>query len=591
MWSLFLCISICCLLISIAVYIVANIFSSGKKIKIRLLHCMLAGIFAATLVMFFPVHYYDFNWDWLRAVFLSLFNSMQVFALGCEFDVVKDVVAVQGIGSGLNTAYLVWASALFFLAPVFTFGFVLSLFKNLSAYIKYLLAFNKDVCIFSELNDKSLVLAGDIKSKKKKSVIVFTNICDNNEESIYDAESLGAICFKKDALSVNFKKHSARKPISFFAIGNDETDNLNLTLRFIESYKNRDNTHVYVFSTKIEGELLLTDIDKGKVKVRRINQVSRLINSILYEQGNMLFETALPASDGKKKISAVVVGMGNYGTEMVKALTWFCQMDGYKVEINAFSKNPLAGEKFTAIAPELMSDIYNGTEIEGEAQYKITVHSGIDVETISFANEISKITDATYVIVALGDDETNINTAVMLRMYFERMKLRPKIQAIVYNSRHKKALEGIKNFKGQEYGIEFIGDMESTYTWDVIINSELEEKALKRHLKWGNEDEFWTYEYNYRSSLASLIHMKARMKCAIPGADKKEEELTEQERNIIEVLEHKRWNAYVRSEGYVFSGSKDKSSRNDLAKMHNDLVDFSSLSEEEKRKDSQVGVI
>ena len=83
--------------------------------------------------------------------------------------------------------------------------------------------------------------------------------------------------------------------------------------------------------------------------------------------------------------------------------------------------------------------------------------------------------------------------------------------------------------------------------------------------------------------------MKARIACGIPGADKKEEELTEKERNIIETLEHRRWNAYMRAEGYVYSGSKDKSSRNDLAKMHHDLVDYASLSDEEKRKDSRIG--
>ena len=70
---------------------------------------------------------------------------------------------------------------------------------------------------------------------------------------------------------------------------------------------------------------------------------------------------------------------------------------------------------------------------------------------------------------------------------------------------------------------------------------------------------------------------------------KKTEDLTQEERDKIEVLEHKRWNAYMRSEGYVFSGSPEKSSRNDLAKMHHDLVDFASLTEEEKRKDSSVG--
>lgn len=131
--------------------------------------------------------------------------------------------------------------------------------------------------------------------------------------------------------------------------------------------------------------------------------------------------------------------------------------------------------------------------------------------------------------------------------------------------------------------------MESSYTEDVVIDSEHEEDALKRHMKWGKEEKFWTYEYNYRFSIASTIHMKARVECGIHGATKKEEELTDEERNIIEVLEHRRWNAYMRSEGYVFSGSKEKSSRNDLAKMHHDLVDFSFLTEEEKRKDSKVG--
>jgi hypothetical protein len=236
-----------------------------------------------------------------------------------------------------------------------------------------------------------------------------------------------------------------------------------------------------------------------------------------------------------------------------------------------------------------MSEAYNGVTVEGEAQYRITVHSGLDVQTASFEKAISRLTGATYVFVALGDDDVNINTAVRLRMLFERMKIHPVIQAVVNNSQQKKALEGIKNYRGQAYDITFVGDIESSFAEKVIIDSELEEEALQRHLKWGKEEEFWTYEYNYRSSVASAIHMRARKKCGIPGADKKEEALTEEERNIIEVLEHRRWNAYMRSEGYVYSGSKDKASRNDLAKMHHDLVDFSSLTEEEKRKDSKIG--
>lgn len=83
--------------------------------------------------------------------------------------------------------------------------------------------------------------------------------------------------------------------------------------------------------------------------------------------------------------------------------------------------------------------------------------------------------------------------------------------------------------------------------------------------------------------------MKARIFCGIPGAEKTEGELLESERDALEILEHRRWNSYMRSEGYVYSGSPDEKSRNDLGKMHNDLVEFSLLDEYEKRKDSKVG--
>ena len=544
--------------------------------------------------MFLPIHYVTEEFSLfgaLRAFLLSVFNSMQVFAIGCEFSIVLD--SIMFCPEHFRMYYQIWAATLFVLAPIFTFGFVLSLFKNLSAYLKYLLSIFNKTYVFSELNDKSLVLANDIKTKNRKATIVFTDVFENNEEQTFEliekAKNLGAICFKKDILVVNFKRHSAHKDIFFFVIGTNETENLNQALKLIEIYKKRKNTHLFVFSINVESEILLTSIDKGNIKVRRINEVKSLVNRVLYEEGNILFDSANENANGIKCISAVVIGMGRHGTEMIKSLSWFGQMNGYRLEINAFDKDPLAEEKFVARVPELMSPKYNGVDIEGEAQYKITIHSGIDVDTISFANEISKISNTTYVFVALGNDDVIINTAVNLRMYFERMKIHPVIQAIVYNSEQKNALQGIKNYRGQAYDIEFIGDIESSYTENVIIDSELEEDALQRHLKWGKEDEFWTYEYNYRSSMASAIHMKARVKCGIPGATKKEEELTIEERDLIEVLEHRRWNAYMRSEGYVYSGSKDKSSRNDLAKMHHNLVDFESLSKEDKRKDSQVG--
>lgn len=595
MWSVCYGLSIACLAVAAIGALIRNNSTLPHKYKPGALKVMTAGAFGAAFFLFLPVQWFATAQTagsvWQTLV-LTILNSIEIFGIGCDFGSVEE--AMEHCPDWLDSWYLVWTATMFMVAPVLTFGVILSFFRDLSAFLKYRCMYFKEVFIFSELNKKSLALAEDIQDKNPKAAIVFAGVTNENEaaaELVNDAKSMGAICFKKDVLNPVYQKHSPKKPMWFFAISGNEANNLTQALRLIDTYRDRELVNIYVFSTKIDGELRLAAVDKGKVRVRRVNEVQSLINRLLYERGQMIFQSAAPDENGNKQIHAVLVGMGRHGTEMMKALSWFCQMDGYGIHIHGFDKDPLAQERFTALAPELMSPKFNGVYAPGETQYTITVHSGVDVESATFEKEIQKITDATYVLVSLGDDDTNIKTAVKLRMYFERMKIHPVIQAIVYDSEQKKAVEGVCNYRGQAYDISLIGDIESSYTQAVIINSELEEDALARHLKWGEEEEFWTYEYNYRSSVASAIHMRARILCGIPGADKKEVDLTDRERSVIETLEHRRWNAYMRSEGYVFSGSHDPKSRNDLAKMHHDLVNFDDLSEEEKRKDGKVGVL
>ena len=523
-------------------------------------------------------------------VILALHNTLQVFTIDVGAKEILETIQAALPGC---SAYFIIMSVLMLVCPLLTLSFILSLVKNVTAYLRLFFAFRRDWYVFSELNEKSIVLAQDIKRNHKKAAVVFTDVFGREEEVSYEliekAKECGAICFKRDIVTINFRPHSKKAQMNLFAIGEDETENLDQALSLLESYRERDNVRLYVFSTRIDGELLLTKVDKGKVKVRRVNEVRSLVNRLLYQNGAGLFRNARPMPDGTKKISAVIVGLGQHGTQMLKALSWYCQMDGYRVEIDAFDLDKRAEDRFCAQAPELMSPAYNGVSVPGEAAYTIRIHSGVDVTTKTFADALSGITDATYAFISLGSDEANIRTAVEMRMLFERMKIKPVIHTVVRNSESKRALTGVTNYRGQPYDVGFIGDTSDSYSEGVILNSEVETDALRRHLKWGEEDEFWQYEYNFNSSVASSIHAKARVECGVPGAAKKEEELTPEEREIIETLEHRRWNAYMRSEGYVYSGSPDKSSRNDLAKMHHDLVDFSSLTEEEKRKDSRIG--
>lgn len=562
----------------------------GKNGVITAFNVLLCSVFLAGVSIFYPVYSDMFQgeqFQMVKAVLLTIQRTLRLFILDCEIEMIMEHITADA--GWVYTAYSACAAVLFVLAPLLTFGMVLSFFRNLFAWRQYLFGFFRDVYIFSELNEKSLALAKSIHSRDSRRLLVFTNVFDEDEEKISvlaeQARDMEAVCFKKDVQAVKFLLHSKKRNLYFFAIGECESENLDQALKLIELYGRIPNTHLFVFSTRVDGELLLTSVDKGKMRVRRVNDIRSLINRILYEDGDKIFANAVHGEDGKKHISAVVVGMGHYGSSMVKALSWFGQMDGYDLTIDVFDRDPMAYDKLYVQCPELISDQYNGVTVPGEACYKIRIHSGMDVDSRAFAEKIGKLNKATYVLISLGADEENIRTAAYLRMLFERNGAKPVIQAIVYNSDKAKALNQITNYRGQTYAIDFIGDLETSYSEDVILNSELEKEALERHLKWGAEDDFWKYEYNYSSSVASAIHIKARKACGMAGSGKGENELTEEECLAVEQLEHRRWNAYMRSEGYVYSGSPDNNSRNDLGKMHNDMVEFHLLSEAEKRKD------
>ena len=556
------------------------------------LNVLFAGVLFSAVVLFVPGYFAvepEGPFQFIKSVLFAFYSAIRLFAAEGDYTVIYDVIE----DTPVTSLYLTLTAVLMVMAPALTFGVVLSVVGNLSSTFRYLKAYFRDAYVFSELNEQSLTLAADLKNNHPGIALVFTDVFEPDGDNAYElqerARELGAILFQKDILSVKFGLHAPESGLWFFAIAQDESANIDHALQLAELYGDRENSHLYVFSTGSEGEALLNAIHGRTMKVRRVDQVQSLISRILYDDGQVLFENARPEADGTKTISAVVVGMGKHGAAMVRALSWFCQMDGYRVRINGFDMDELAEDRFCARCPELMDPKYNGVYVDGEAQYYIRIHSGLEVDTKTFADRIQNLKDATYVLVALGDDSLNIQTALRLRMLFEQIGTKPAIQAIIMSSDKRRALEGLTNYRGQPYNIDFIGDLESSYSEKVIIDSELEDEALRRHLRWGKEAEFWGYEYNYRSSVALAIHARAKVRCGIAGAAKPEDQLTDQERTELETLEHRRWNAYMRSEGYIYSGSPDKSSRNDLGKMHHDLVNFDDLSDEEKRKDSRVG--
>lgn len=591
-----ICFVAACILLGIgaavSIKLARDPYESGRLLSP--LKCISASIFSASVLLFFPLHHGSCAGGLLgqiQSALLSVHSTMRLFVLDGEFDGMQAFLAAEG-DRAICRGYSFLAAVLYVAAPVLTFGFVLSFFQNVSAYRRVFLHCASDFYIFSELNEKSLLLAKDIKRSHPKGLIVFTDVFENHEESSFElcerARELKAVCFKKDITAIRWSFHSRRREVYLFAIGEDDTENISQSIQLLDRYGDLPNYRLFIFSSGVESAVLFQSAAGRKMRVRRVDPIRSLIYQTLYHRGETYFTDAIGGGE-RRKISVVLVGLGQYGRELLKALTWFCQMDGYEVVLHVFDRDPKAEEKFCTLCPELMAPEKNGTAQEGEAQYTIRIHSGTEVETPEFFAALREIGPISHVFVALGSDGENTAAAMQIRVQCLRNRQHPRIQTVVYDPLKKRGLEKISDYRGCPYDIDLIGDYASTYSEDTILNSQLEAAALQRHLKWGTEEQFWAYEFNYRSSAAAAIHMKMRIFCGIPGAAKREEELSAEERRGLEELEHRRWNAYMRSEGYVYSGSPDPASRNDLAKMHHDLVPFSCLGEAEKRKDSRVG--
>ena len=559
---------------------------------------MAGALFLSATALFFPMEFDSFSGEGariLQTVLISVHDTIGIFIVDASYEFVAE--NMNGIGPMLQPVYSSLMAIYFVLAPMFTFGFILSFFKNASAHLLLLLERNRDVYVFSELNERALVLARDLKKNDRRRAIVFCEVFDSEDERSHElingAKAIGAILFKKDVLGINVSPETKLGALYFFIIGEDPSENVNQSLSLIRDYGNAENSHLYLFSDTVTGELLLSNGKQYKMKIRRVNEPLSLIQRELYDHPTALFDNAVTTPEGEKLISAVIVGLDGCGAEMLKTLTWYCQMDGYKLHIDAFDSSEDAYSALAYQCPEIMSERYNGVSVKGEAYYRVNVHSGISVGTEEFAREISALKQATYVLVSLGDDDLNVETAVALRMFFERMGIKPVIRAVVHSSQLSRYLEGLTNYRGKEYGIELIGDLESSYSESVILHSAIEREALSIHCDGygGKEADFYAYEYNYRSSIASALHNRVRRALNIPGAGKSEDEMTPAELESIMALEHCRWNAYMRSIGYIFSGSEDPKSRNDLAKMHHNLVCFDKLSEADKNKDRTVGTV
>jgi hypothetical protein len=653
--------------------------SGSKDALLSPIQLLALGCAISIFFIFVPIYFHSYfegeSLSLVRGVktfFLAIHNTLRVFILDGDFDNIRDAAAE--LSGALPVVYTIFSAILYVFAPILTAGVVLSFFRGFFAIVKYHASKDADLFFISELNDDSFYLAKNIMEggplsddiiaeleakkqgkplpeiKQRKRLVIFFDVYEQNEEAntelISRARELGAIFFRRDIteLTPHLPKKGAKR--KFYFIGENEDENLQQCLTVLHGLKkneafNTDATQLYVFSSTIESEMLLNNAcpENMQMKVRRINENRNLIIDTLLTDS--VFDHAIPTGkilpDGteEKLLSILIVGLGRYGTELLKALSWSAQMIGYRLKIHVVDKDPMREKRFRMQCPEIMeiSDRIkaNGAPIPGESDHEIHFYTGVDIDTVDFYDTLDKIGPVTSVYCTLGQDEINIETAVYLRIYYGRRVQKngsenvPAISAVVYSAEKNEALcsslaDGMDDTRhpalcdtqGNDYGIRFIGNRRLRYTMRIIEQPTLEYWALQCHLNWGDTPEmraiFNRFEYNRRSSVANAVHKRLRMRLGyyFKGEEGKPEEEIAAIRAYnyaLADLEHRRWNAFVRSEGYVAPNPTRNNlgelvplddngvpvwkqvAKSDMIKVHRCLIPFEDLPLSEKEKD------
>ena len=367
--------------------------------------------------------------------------------------------------------------------------------------------------------------------------------------------------------------------------------------------KDKESIRLYTVSSHPEAAVIMDNIMKRGTKEpllyqqTTIDEFKRIAFRLLHDEP--LYELV---DDDTEKLDVLIVGFGRMGQEVLKAVSWTGCFPNTDTHVHVVSRRGIEnGKQLLSECPELGVDLrheggFEQPENGGEQINRDAPIYYYSTETKGqvFDKIIRGLAHCRYIVVSLGDDFTTLETA--LRIYRLIMRERylddktivpPKIHIRIRDDENLKLFSSDKEGKDSSKDnrkedisafasfIQF-GSDKDIYGTDQISGSELEKMAVEAreiYRKQNNlQNESWAaYEYlsqfgknaNQAAGLHALykLHFMKNVKaerCAGSAPENLEEsrkvfeeKVSPEERERIADWEHIRWQAYMRTEGFV----------------------------------------
>ena len=192
------------------------------------------GIFFSTIFMILPTYYISNEPKNINILYSSASSLFYAFkALSGKADI-SQLENISFVGCTKNV-YMIINYIAFMAAPIMASSLLLSFFGDTLQRIRYLFRISPKCCVFSELNENSIVLAESIKKETGYETIVFCNTKGVDSELSERARKIGGILLYKSCASLH--RSFRYMKYEYYLMSIDYDDNLKATEEIISNCK------------------------------------------------------------------------------------------------------------------------------------------------------------------------------------------------------------------------------------------------------------------------------------------------------------------------------------------------------------------
>jgi hypothetical protein len=553
--------------------------------------------------------------DILLATLRGAFNTAQMFFLNDDYSFLVDVKGIDWLTNNKWMQIIFWLSHISVLALIQ--GALISLFgRKLTDSFRLRFGPHDEVYIIKGNDKNAFLLAENIvtpdapdreeKHPGKKRLIVILSENDKDEkESHENAAHFDGIvqALDKDHDLKYYlnkaglgKRNWPRKEKKYHIILMPKNESAPEDVRLIAKFaKEKDvkqnNLDIFVFISSEWDREKIEEITQAKEDKKRtypytfhiINEVDLLVRQML-EKHPPFKCPGLGFSGGvaSRNFTVMILGFGTVGQSALLRLVMNGQFVGSRMHAVIVDKNIDKLHNY-------FSHRYPGLKLCCNMEPE-----NFDVQSEEFFTLLDKKSNVDYVVIALCNDETNKQTAMDIKLHYERkgIKALPFIavsekNGISYEAKDDKQDEKIFTF----------GCREDIYKESVIIREKADRmaKAVNEvyNIKVPEKAKPWNERvwFEQESNRATADFIPAMLELADLTRDKVPQEgpLVKNKDTLVNVLaqtEHLRWNAFHAAMGWNSIGIEEMrqrfnstSSKEPTARLHVCLVSWDKLDE------------